>query len=325
MKILRTVSELVTYRRQIAPAAQVQDPTPATKQAPGLEVISSVSTPVGFVPTMGALHNGHVSLMNRLRPHVNTLIVSIFVNPKQFGPNEDFGRYPQTWEADLAACEQAQVDAIFAPEVSDFYPSNFSFQVEETQLSQVLCGAARPGHFKGVTTVVAKLFHLVDPHVSLFGLKDAQQYLILKKMANDLCFPTLVLGAPTLRESDGLAMSSRNRYLSPQERTVAPQIFRSLKKLSLFLPEGNLNRAALAAEQEVLKALGIETQYLEARTLPDLRDAFTSETLTDPSAQSPTTTGLGIFFAGLLGSTRLIDNILIWSGKQQQHGILGDE
>ncbi len=186
-----------------------------------------------FVPTMGALHDGHATLVREARKMAGTeatVAASIFVNPLQFGPNEDFDRYPRTLEADLALCEAAGADMVFAPPVKEVYHPDRSIQILEKSLSKVLCGASRPGHFDGVCTVVAKLFNLVQPDEAVFGKKDYQQLAIIRRMVRDLDFPVIVHGIETVREADGLAMSSRNRYLSADERAQAPALRAALVK-----------------------------------------------------------------------------------------------
>lgn len=186
---------------------------------------------VYFVPTMGALHEGHATLIREARKLAGsdaTVAASIFVNPLQFGPNEDFDRYPRTLEPDLALCQEAGADMVFAPSVKEVYFPDRSIKILETSLSNVLCGASRPGHFDGVCTVVAKLFNLVQPDVSLFGKKDYQQLAIIRRLVRDLDIPVEVQGVETVRESDGLAMSSRNRYLSAAERARAPALHGAL-------------------------------------------------------------------------------------------------
>lgn len=186
-----------------------------------------------FVPTMGALHDGHATLVREAREMAGTeatVAASIFVNPLQFGPNEDFDRYPRTLEADLALCEAAGADMVFAPPVREVYHPDRSIQILEKSLSKVLCGASRPGHFDGVCTVVAKLFNLVQPDEAVFGKKDYQQLAIIRRMVRDLDFPVIIHGIETVREADGLAMSSRNRYLSAAERAQAPALRAALVK-----------------------------------------------------------------------------------------------
>lgn len=186
-----------------------------------------------FVPTMGALHQGHATLVREARTMAGTeatVAASIFVNPLQFGPNEDFDRYPRTLETDLAMCQEAGADVVFAPSVKEVYHADRSIKISESSLSMVLCGASRPGHFDGVCTVVAKLFNLVQPDEALFGKKDYQQLAIIRRLVRDLDFPVAVHGIETVREEDGLAMSSRNRYLSPAERAQAPALRAALVK-----------------------------------------------------------------------------------------------
>ena len=186
-----------------------------------------------FVPTMGALHEGHATLVREARHMAGSdakVAASIFVNPLQFGPNEDFDRYPRTLETDLAMCEEAGADMVFAPTVKEVYHTDRSIQIHESSLSQVLCGASRPGHFDGVCTVVAKLFNLVQPDEAVFGKKDYQQLAIIRRLVRDLNFPVEIHGIETVRESDGLAMSSRNRYLTPAERAQAPALRAALVK-----------------------------------------------------------------------------------------------
>lgn len=188
---------------------------------------------VYFVPTMGALHDGHATLIREARKLAGSeakVAASIFVNPLQFGPNEDFDRYPRTLEADLAMCQEAGADMVFAPPVNEVYFQDRSIKILETSLSNVLCGASRPGHFDGVCTVVAKLFNLVQPDDTLFGKKDYQQLAIIRRLARDLNIPVEIHGIETVREADGLAMSSRNRYLSPAERAQAPALRAALVK-----------------------------------------------------------------------------------------------
>ncbi len=193
----------------------------------------AASAPVVLVPTMGALHEGHAALIRTARQLAQpegSVVVSIFVNPTQFGPGEDYSRYPRTLAADEALCRAAGADVIFQPEPASMYLPGHSVTVEESALSRGLCGAARPGHFRGVCTVVAKLFHLVQPETAVFGEKDYQQLAIIRRMVRDLDFPVRIVGHPTVREADGLALSSRNRYLTAAERTAAAGIPRTLEE-----------------------------------------------------------------------------------------------
>jgi pantoate--beta-alanine ligase len=251
---------------------------------------------VGFVPTMGALHAGHEKLLDELRARTTHSVLSIFVNPTQFGPNEDFAKYPRTFENDLEAAAQHRVHAVFAPSPEEMYPRGFSTSVEESELSAPLCGPFRPGHFRGVATVVLKLFHIVQPRVALFGLKDAQQFLVLKKMCRDLSLDLEIEGIPTVREEDGLALSSRNRYLSSEERAIAPLLYATLKACAMEIeaergsPLPALNRAA-----RTLTDAGFTVQYLETMPTHDLIAGVNTVLAT----------------ACFLGKTRLIDNVLL--------------
>lgn len=257
---------------------------------------------LGFVPTMGALHAGHVSLMHQARQAADVVIVSIFVNPLQFGPNEDLSRYPRPIEADIEKLEAAGVDALFLPSVEDVYPPGASTLVEESLVSGPLCGAMRPGHFTGVTTVVLKLFNLVQPHVAVFGQKDAQQCAVIERMVRDLDVPVDILRGAIVREEDGLALSSRNVYLSPEDRAAAPLIYRSLQAVEAAYGGGEHDAARLAAigTQVLAGSERIRLQYWEVR---------------DPESLGAITTvgarGALLAVAAHLGTTRLIDNLLI--------------
>ncbi|HRK01841.1 MAG TPA: pantoate--beta-alanine ligase [Oligoflexia bacterium] len=248
---------------------------------------------VGFVPTMGALHAGHAELLKRSAAENQVTILSIFVNPKQFGPREDFQKYPRPFEADLDIAEACGVSAVFSPSVADFYPDSFSTYVEENALSKPLCGAFRPGHFRGVTTVVLKLFNVVRPNRAYFGLKDAQQFFVIKKMVEDLNLDLEIKGVPTVRENDGVALSSRNRYLSSEERERAPMIFKTLTRARDQILSG-ADPAKVCCEQiAVLEQNGFRVQYFEY--WPQ---------------------GRVLAAAAYLGITRLIDNVLIETTKQ---------
>ena len=203
---------------------------------------------IGLVPTMGALHEGHVSLIKLASEQADTVVVSIFVNPTQFGPSEDFARYPRSLEADVAACEAAGADIVFAPSVEEIYPKGYSTYVLEEHIAKPLEGVSRPSHFRGVTTVVAKLFNIVRPDLAVFGQKDVQQVAVIKKMVVDLHFTVDVVVAPTLREADGLAMSSRNRYLTATQRVEALVIHRALRKAHDMVAAGELRVDRLIAE-----------------------------------------------------------------------------
>ncbi len=193
---------------------------------------------IALVPTMGALHEGHLRLIDEAKQRADVVIVSIFVNPAQFGPNEDFAKYPRTFDADAAACEKRGADLIFAPKKDDIYPAGYSTYVAEERLSKGLCGISRPGHFRGVCTVVNILFNITRPDYAVFGQKDAQQVAVIKKMVADLWLPVEIVVAPTVREADGMAMSSRNQYLSEEQRADATRIYRALREGKRLVDEG---------------------------------------------------------------------------------------
>ena len=267
---------------------------------------------VGFVPTMGALHEGHASLMRVARERVGDgpVVVSVFVNPMQFGAGEDLDRYPRTLDEDLKVCEQQGVDIVFAPSVDEVYPGGLpEVTIDPGPLASVLEGRIRPGHFAGVLTVVAKLFGLVGPDVAVFGQKDYQQLVLIRRMVADLCLPVEVVGAETRREEDGLALSSRNRYLDTEQRFHATALVRSLLAARLAAPEG-LDAALDAARAELRAAIGVDLDYLEILA-PDLDD------LPD---DVPPGYEARILVAARVGATRLIDNLPITLGSTQPGG-----
>lgn len=256
---------------------------------------------VGFVPTMGALHDGHASLMAAARAEIGEgpLVVSVFVNPMQFGEGEDLDRYPRTLDEDLDVCAREGVDVVFAPAVDEVYPGGEpQVTVDPGPLAEILEGRTRPGHYRGVLTVVAKLFGLVRPDVAVFGQKDYQQLVLLRRMAADLCQGVEVVGAPTFREPDGLAMSSRNRFLGPEERFQAAALHRTLRAAADASPYG-VDAALDAARGELREALGVDLDYLEI-TLPDLAPV--------PADLEEATEGR-VLIAARVGATRLIDNL----------------
>ncbi len=259
---------------------------------------------IGFVPTMGYLHEGHLSLMRRAREAAEVVVVSIFVNPTQFGPSEDLSRYPRDLEGDLAKCASIPVDLVYAPEPASVYPPGFQTVVEVEGLSRGLCGERRPGHFRGVATVVTKLLCLVGPCTAVFGEKDFQQLLVIRQLARDLELPVTVVGAPIVREPDGLALSSRNAYLSPAERASAPCLHRALEEVArAAAAAGRLPAsAALAAVERELAGQGVATRidYVEAR------DARTLAPRAELLPDGQTLVALAVFF----GKTRLIDNLV---------------
>ncbi|WP_269542924.1 pantoate--beta-alanine ligase [Cerasicoccus fimbriatus] len=255
---------------------------------------------IGLAPTMGALHDGHLSLIDIVREKADVVIVSIFVNPTQFGPNEDYDRYPRQMDEDLAACEARGADIIFMPEREDILPPSFSTYVEETKYSQGLCGISRPGHFRGVSTIVAALFNICRPDFAVFGQKDAQQAAVIKKMVKDLFFPVEVIIAPIVREADGLAMSSRNRYLEPGERADAVRISQALKIGQDIVTKGNLSVDRIKAEvtHHLSQSRRIRIIYVEIvdrDTMKPEREVHRGQSL--------------LTVAVWLDQTRLIDNI----------------
>ena len=260
---------------------------------------------VAFVPTMGNLHAGHGNLARQAALIADRIVVSIFVNPLQFGPNEDFAAYPRTPAEDRQMLEQLQVDLLFVPEVEDMYPRGqaATARVQVPEIDSILCGAFRPGHFTGVATIVTKLLNLVQPDVALFGEKDFQQLMIIRRAATDLCMPIEIIGVPTFRESDGLAMSSRNRYLTPEQRALAPHIFQELERTRTALEAGSRDFAAL--EQVGFSAL----QQADFR--PDYFSILDAATLGPPGDAED----LVILTAARIGRARLIDNV-VWKRSQ---------
>lgn len=254
---------------------------------------------IGCVPTMGALHRGHVSLIEAARATCDLVVVWIFVNPTQFGPQEDLSRYPRPFEADVAACEQAGAGIIFHPQPATIYPPGFCTHVEVEGLSNLWEGAARPGHFRGVTTVVWKLLNLIQPDVCYFGRKDFQQQLVIRRMCRDLDWPYEIVVCPTIREADGLALSSRNIYLSAEQRQAGVALSRAL-----FLV-----RDAVAAGERDLSRLQAAGRTLLRETPGVILDYFSivdSETLQETTVYQP---GLTVIVAAKVGTTRLIDNV----------------
>jgi pantoate--beta-alanine ligase len=255
---------------------------------------------VVFVPTMGNLHAGHVSLIEAARQHGKRFVASIFVNPMQFGPNEDFAHYPRTPTNDAQMLQGAGCDLMFMPDVGEIYPNGAdqATRVEVPGLSDILCGEFRPGHFEGVATIVAKLFHIVDPDVAIFGEKDFQQLTVIRRMVADLCLRVEIVGAPTVRESDGLAMSSRNQYLGETQRRQAPAIHRQLTQAVAALKSGMRDYARIeAAGRAALDGAGFRTDYFSVREAKSLAPA------------QPDTQHFVVLAAARLGKARLIDNL----------------
>ena len=259
---------------------------------------------VGLVPTMGALHEGHGRLIDQARAETGFVSVSIFVNPLQFGPSEDYSRYPRDLDTDLAFCDARGVDAVFCPSVGELYPDEQKTFVDVPDLTRELCGRFRPGHFRGVTTVVLKLLNIVQPDRAYFGEKDAQQLQAVTRMVRDLNVPTVIVPVPTVREPDGLAISSRNRYLTPGQRKTAPALYKALQA----------GEAALCAgERDAAKVLRAADQVLAAH--PDFRKEYVE--VVDAELMTPVASVTGpvrIMAAAWLDKTRLIDNIY-WRGE----------
>ena len=259
---------------------------------------SELEGPLGFVPTMGYLHEGHLSLLRRAREECASLVLSIFINPLQFGPSEDLGRYPRNEDRDLELAREVGVDAVFLPPVEEMYPEGFTTEVRVRGLEDALEGEARPGHFAGVATVLAKLLNVVGPDRMYMGQKDAQQAAIVRRMIEDLHLPTRLLVCPTVREPDGLAMSSRNVYLSPEERSAATVLYRALSEA-----QTSGDRAAEALEKRVRETVSaeplVELEYVSAN---------------DARSLGPVASGtpeILLSLAARVGKTRLIDNVVI--------------
>jgi pantoate--beta-alanine ligase len=253
-----------------------------------------------FVPTMGNLHAGHISLMEQARAHGDAVVASIFVNRLQFGPNEDFDKYPRTFQDDCAKLQAAGVDVLFAPTEAELYPEPQEYTVEPPAIQHVLDGEFRPGHFRGVATVVLKLFNCVQPQAAVFGKKDYQQLMVIRNMTRQFALPIEIIGGETVRADDGLALSSRNGYLSPAERAEAPRLKRELNRIRDAIKNGerdtvNLEKAAI----ETLNAAGWKTDYVAVRQQSDL------------NPPNDVNTPLVVLAASRLGATRLIDNIEI--------------
>lgn len=261
---------------------------------------------IGLVPTMGALHEGHLSLIAEARQVCDVVVTTIFVNPTQFGPNEDLDRYPRTLKQDLEACKEAGVDFVFTPETTELYPPEAQFlSIRIAELTDHLCGATRPGHFNGVLQIVNKLFNIVQPTDAWFGQKDIQQLILLETMVREFNIPVRIHRGKTIREADGLAMSSRNRYLSAQERAIAPQLYAEITSIRDYLKHGgditaeDLDRT-LAAARYRLTEIGFKIDYLsivDVRNLQPQQRVYSDRTYI-------------IAVAAKIGNTRLIDNII---------------
>lgn len=254
---------------------------------------------VAMVPTMGALHSGHISLVDTAKKHAKKIVASIFVNPTQFGPNEDYTRYPRTFDADLDKLGEAGANLVFAPDVKEMYPEGFSTKLTPEGAASVgLDDKFRPGHFEGVATVVAKLLIVCGPDVAIFGEKDYQQLQVIKALVRDLGLPVKIIGGAIVREKDGLALSSRNVYLSPSERAAAPILHQTLKEAARAISRGEMLEPVLSKARTKIAAAGFKLDYFEARD---------AATLLPP--QPGQKTKLRLLVAGKLGKTRLIDNV----------------
>lgn len=275
MQVIRTVSELVTWRN--------------AQRAAGRRI--------GFVPTMGYLHDGHLALCRTARPEVACLAASIFVNPLQFGPTEDLSRYPRDEAGDLAKLASVGVDMVFLPTPEEMYPAGFATQVSVEGLTEGLCGASRPGHFAGVTTVVCKLFNLVGAQAAYFGLKDYQQFKVIEKLVQDLCMDVQVFGVPTVREADGLAMSSRNAYLSAKGRQAAVVLSRALSQAERLYQAGERHPETLEAAARAVIAQ-------EPLAVVEYVEVVDADTLQRPKSPSRLVMALAV----KVEKTRLIDN-----------------
>ena len=265
-----------------------------------LRLRTAFEAPIGIVPTMGDLHAGHLRLIERCALQCATCITTIFVNPLQFSPNEDFDKYPRSLKRDIDALKDENVTVLFAPNTVEMYPDgqHHLTKVSVSGICNVLCGAVRPGHFDGVTTVIAKLFLITQPDYAFFGEKDWQQLTVIRRMVRQLNFPIEIIGVPTLREPDGLAMSSRNRYLEDEEREIAPELYSTLRELATQVRYGNTNYSELESQAfGHLAEVGFDPEYVSVRD---------PNTLQEPTVDA---SSLRVFAAARLGRARLIDNI----------------
>ncbi|OMF33824.1 pantoate--beta-alanine ligase [Paenibacillus sp. FSL H8-0548] len=270
---------------------------------------------IGFVPTMGFLHEGHASLLRQAAAENNISVLSIFVNPLQFGPNEDLDRYPRDEERDLALAEACGIDLVFIPSVQEMYPERPLTSVIVNQVTDRLCGASRPGHFDGVGTVVSKLFHLVSPDRAYFGMKDAQQVAVIQQMVNDLNFSVQIVPSPIIREPDGLALSSRNVFLNAEQRVQAVVLSKSLEQASKWAnePEMTIERLETLVKEQISKAGEAEIDYVELLKYPSLQAPDANSAIATFS--QPLILALAVKF----GATRLIDNRIIETSEVNLH------
>jgi len=284
MEVLRTNDEMTKWREERYRKGQI----------------------VGFVPTMGYLHRGHLALMEEALRRADEVVVSIFVNPTQFSPGEDLDQYPRDWEQDLKLCRDLGVQAIFAPEVEEMYPSGFQTRVQVEHITQNLCGLHRQGHFSGVALVVTKLFCAIRPHLAVFGEKDFQQLVVIKRLSKDLNLGVEIVAHPTVREPDGLAMSSRNKYLSEEERNSALSLSRSLQAARNMVAEGE-------RRVDVLVARAKEMIEAEPHTRIQYVQVVDEETVTDIDEVTPKAV---MAMAVFVGQARLIDNMRLWTDSK---------
>ena len=286
MLVLQTVNEMKEYARKVRKEGKK----------------------IGFVPTMGYLHDGHLSLVRKARDENDLVVVSIFVNPTQFGPSEDYDRYPRDLERDLKILEEEKVDVAFVPSVEEMYPAGYSTYVYVERLSSILCGRSRPGHFRGVATIVLKLFNIVMPTRAYFGQKDAQQFRIIRKMVEDLNLDVELVECPIIREEDGLAMSSRNLYLSPEERKQAVALYESLKLAQELYDSGerNVDKIKNAMRRKIAEYPLVRIDYIEV---------VTEDTLESMEHMEENREYI-VAVAAYLGKARLIDNTIL--GRQRK-------
>jgi pantoate--beta-alanine ligase len=275
--------------------------TSSQKAQKTIEKIRRKGKTISFVPTMGFLHEGHLSLLREGRKKSDCLVLSIFINPTQFGPGEDLDAYPRDTEKDLALAEKEGVDFVFMPDADELYGSRFQTYVELEKLPHHLCGVSRPAHFRGVATVVTKLFNIIKPHIAIFGQKDFQQLAIIRQMVIDLNFDIEIVGIPTIREKDGLAMSSRNAYLSPDERSSAVCLYKSLTNAASFVKNGEKNASVITDKtiDFINSTKGTRIDYVA------LCDPVTLENVA--TIDGPVLMALAVF----MGKTRLIDNMVL--------------
>ena len=266
------------------------------------EARGKVAESLGLVPTMGSLHEGHLTLVRRARSENDVAVVSIFVNPSQFGPGEDLGSYPRDMDTDLSLLRNEGVDLVFAPTPEEMYPPGFDAWIEVEKTSEFLEGAVRPGHFRGVATVVAKLFNIIRPHSAYFGRKDGQQLAVISRMVKDLDMDVEIVAVPTVREEDGLAMSSRNVYLTPDERRAAPVIYNALNRAVDLWRQGETRCDALRAE---MKAVLDSEPLVSSIDYVSVADSVTLEELDETAPQAMVSTAVRI------GKARLVDNVLL--------------